>query len=164
MASRGAPRKEPEAITWRAAPMAFRSDRSSLVATLIRLSRCDTARRVLLLYLTRGCCTAPEVLAEEILWRAGLWVGVAGFEPTASSSRAIRSPVAEAHNRGGAVDAGRYGVLRVGTVAVFRCCTAGGTWQRTARVDQRNDRTGGHTRAAVTSTGSAVRWQRYHSP
>jgi hypothetical protein len=54
-------------------------------------------------------------------------VGVAGFEPTASSSRTAGTAVDSGCFRTPRAADGRCGAVLVGLVAVLRCCTATGT-------------------------------------
>jgi hypothetical protein len=51
-------------------------------------------------------------------------VGVAGFEPTASSSRTAGRAVDRGYSRRSPAISGRYGTVLVSRVAVFRSCTA----------------------------------------
>jgi hypothetical protein len=51
-------------------------------------------------------------------------VGVAGFEPTASSSRTAGRAVDKGHFRTSRTADGRSGAVLVDLVAVLRCCTA----------------------------------------
>ncbi|MDX6295914.1 MAG: hypothetical protein QOH50_5137 [Kribbellaceae bacterium] len=51
-------------------------------------------------------------------------VGVAGFEPTASSSRTAGKSIDGGCFRTSLAAEGRSGTVLVGLVAVFRCCTA----------------------------------------
>ncbi len=51
-------------------------------------------------------------------------VGVAGFEPTASSSRTAGTAVDRGYLRTSWAAGGRSGAVLVGLVAVFRSCTA----------------------------------------
>jgi hypothetical protein len=67
-------------------------------------------------------------------------VGVAGFEPTASSSRTVGSAVNGGYFRRSPANDGRCRPVLVSPVAVFRSCTAalaahGWDWPRTGETD-----------------------------
>jgi hypothetical protein len=86
-------------------------------------------------WLTDRCCTSqlydsiliPKLIIKPAQQAADLpfqAVGVAGFEPTASSSRTAGRAVHGGHFRRSLAGSGRCRPVLVGGVAVFRSCTA----------------------------------------